>query len=455
MTATLVGAAIALGLVLVVLGLALRALNRFVSGGRLGGGRMSLDVVARVGLGPRQGLAVVRVGERGVLVSMGDGGIRPVLELSEAEIAALVPEEDAAAGWPRGGRRSGDEGSTHPFLRRLRAMTGLTALALLPLLAGAADAAALTGSGASEGAGDDAAGALVATSLTALPATAAPSVTVVPSADPAAPDFAGTAAIVQVPGTSGSGASASGAPAEASAAATGAAIDSVTSQLFPRMSLQVGDDDDGLRLSGTVGTVVVIGLLTLLPTLLLLMTSFTRIVVVLHFLRQALGTQNAPPAHLLAALALLLTGFVMAPTLREVNATALKPWTEGLITEGEMLAAASDPIREFMLRQTSEEDLVTFLDLSGSDDVVTTPEEVPMVALVSAFAIGELRTAFQIGFVVFLPFIVIDLVVAAVLTSMGMFMLPPTMVALPLKLMLFVLVDGWSLVVQSLVSSFH
>jgi flagellar biosynthetic protein FliP len=196
------------------------------------------------------------------------------------------------------------------------------------------------------------------------------------------------------------------------------------------------------------------GLLTLLPTMLLLMTSFTRILVVLHFLRQALGTQNAPPGHLLAALALLLTSFVMAPTLREINEVALQPWVDGQMEEGEMLKAAVQPLRAFMLRQTPEKDLGTFLELSDSPQLESA-EEVPLTVLVSAFATSELRTAFQIGFAIFLPFIVIDLVVASVLTSMGMFMLPPAMIALPCKLLLFVLVDGWTLVIQSLASSFH
>src|SRR5690606_1904310 len=133
--------------------------------------------------------------------------------------------------------------------------------------------------------------------------------------------------------------------------------------LLPPVSLQVGGGDEGLRLHGTVGTVVVIGLLTLLPTLLLMTTSFTRILAVLHFLRQAIGTQTAPPGHLLAALALLLTGFVMGPTFREMNEVALRPWVEGQINEGEMLEAATPPLREFMLRQISEAELGAFLDM--------------------------------------------------------------------------------------------
>lgn len=223
---------------------------------------------------------------------------------------------------------------------------------------------------------------------------------------------------------------------------------------LPRIDLQIGKDDSGLRLSGTVGAVVVIGLLTLLPTLLLLMTSFTRILIVLHLVRQALGTQTTPPAHLVSALALLLTGFVMAPTLAEVNRTALAPWLDGAITEGEMLKAAVVPFREFMLEHTREEDLATFLELSDAPPPAS-PDEIPLMTLASAFVTSELRAAFQMGFVLFLPFVVIDIVVASVLMSLGMFMLPPVMISLPCKLLLFVLVDGWTLVVQSLAASFR
>jgi flagellar biosynthesis protein FliP len=175
---------------------------------------------------------------------------------------------------------------------------------------------------------------------------------------------------------------------------------------------------------------------------------------VLHFLRQALGTQSAPPAHLMAALALLLTGFVMAPTFSEVNRTALQPWMEGAMEQGEMLQVGAQPFREFMLEQTRERDLATFLEMRD-EPLPGTVEEIPLVVIVSAFVTSELRTAFQIGFALFLPFIIIDVVVASVLMSMGMFMLPPAMISLPFKLLLFVLVDGWSLIVQGLVSSFR
>ena len=221
------------------------------------------------------------------------------------------------------------------------------------------------------------------------------------------------------------------------------------------MDLRVGADNapGGMRLSGTVGIVVMMGLLTLLPTLLLMMTSFTRILIVLHFLRQALGTQNAPPAQLVAAIALLLTGFVMAPTLTSLNRDALQPWMSGAIDQGEMLQRGAVPFRAFMLRQTRDHDLQVFVDLAKGPRPATAAD-VPLVTLMSAFVTSELRTAFQIGFALFLPFIVIDVVVASVLMSMGMMMVPPAMISLPFKLLLFVLVDGWTLIVQSLVASF-
>jgi flagellar biosynthesis protein FliP len=244
------------------------------------------------------------------------------------------------------------------------------------------------------------------------------------------------------------------APATAPVAAP-ASMDTMLTKLAPQMDLRVGGKDDGgLRLSGTVGIIVMMGLLTLLPTLVLLMTGFTRILIVLNFLRQALGTQNAPPAQLVAALSLILTGFVMAPTLNKVNETALQPWMNGKMEQGEMMKTAVIPFREFMLKHTRDHDLQVFIDMS-SGVAPRNEDEIPLVTLVSAFATSELRVAFQIGFALFLPFIIIDIVVASVLMSMGMFMLPPAMISLPFKLLLFVLVDGWTLVVQSLVTSFR
>lgn len=241
----------------------------------------------------------------------------------------------------------------------------------------------------------------------------------------------------------------------AAANVTSGQVDSMISRLVPQMDVRIGDSNTGgLRLSGTVGVVVMMGLLTLLPTLLLLMTGFTRILIVLHFLKQALGTQTTPPAHLIAALSLLITGFVMAPTLSQMHDQALKPWLEGEIEQVEMMEAAVVPLKAFMLKQTREHDLNVFMDMH--DEVSSAASsDIPLVTLVSAFVTSELRTAFQIGFAIFLPFIIIDIVVSSVLMSMGMFMLPPAMISLPFKLLLFVLVDGWTLIVQSLITSFH
>ena len=233
------------------------------------------------------------------------------------------------------------------------------------------------------------------------------------------------------------------------------AADDAIMRMMPQMDVKLGGDGDngGLRLNGTVGIVIMMGLLTLLPTLLLMMTGFTRILIVLQFLKQAMGTQSAPPGQLLAAMALLLTGFVMGPTLSEMNRTALTPWLDGKMTQVEMMKEGVKPMREFMLKQTRESDVKTFVELSRMPRPATV-DEVPLHVLMSAFVASELRTAFQIGFAIYLPFIIIDAVVASVLMSMGMFMLPPAMISLPFKLLLFVLVDGWSLTITSLVQSF-
>lgn len=223
---------------------------------------------------------------------------------------------------------------------------------------------------------------------------------------------------------------------------------------FPSVEVSLGaGDEQALRLSGPVGTVVFVGFLTLLPALLLLMTSFTRILVVLHLLKQAIGTQTAPPAQLLAAMALLLTGFVMAPTLQEANATAVRPWMDGQIDEVQMLDSASVPFRAFMLSNVRDSDVRTFVQMQ-TGPAPESVDDIPLTVLASAFVTSELRSAFQMGFALFLPFVIIDIVVASVLMSMGMFMLPPVMVSLPFKLLLFVMVDGWGLVIGSLVRSF-
>lgn len=206
-------------------------------------------------------------------------------------------------------------------------------------------------------------------------------------------------------------------------------------------------------LSFSLQILLLMGLLTILPAIVLMMTSFTRILIVLSILRQALGLQQSPPNQVLIGLALFLSFFVMAPTLDDVNRIAIGPYAAGEIALEDALAAASEPFREFMLRQTREANLAMFADMAGLGGFAAA-EDIPFSILLPAFVTSELQTAFQIGFMLFLPFLVIDLVVASVLMSLGMMMLSPTIVSLPFKLLLFVLVDGWALLMGSLALSF-
>jgi len=212
---------------------------------------------------------------------------------------------------------------------------------------------------------------------------------------------------------------------------------------------EAGDKD----LSTGLQILVLITVLSLVPAILLMVTSFARIVIVLSFLRQAMATNQMPPNQILLALSLFLTLFVMGPTLQQINETAVQPYIRGEVKSTDAMTVASEPVREFMLAQTREKDLALFVQLSGAVRP-NTPADVPLTVLVPAFMISELKTAFQIGFTLYLPFLVIDLVVASVLMSMGMMMLPPATISLPFKILLFVLVDGWNLITQSLVSSF-
>jgi flagellar biosynthetic protein FliP len=195
-------------------------------------------------------------------------------------------------------------------------------------------------------------------------------------------------------------------------------------------------------------------LLSLAPAILVTLTGFVRIVIVLSFLRQAVGTQVLPPNQVIVSLALFLTGFVMMPVFETIRSDAWAPYQAEQIDATEFVRRAYQPLREFMVRQTREKDIALFVDASGAQRP-TTPADVPPQALVPAFVISELKTAFEMGFLVYVPFLVLDMVVASVLTSMGMLMLPPVLVSLPLKLMLFVLVDGWNVLVGSLVQSFR
>jgi flagellar biosynthetic protein FliP len=209
----------------------------------------------------------------------------------------------------------------------------------------------------------------------------------------------------------------------------------------------------GQSYSLNVQTLLALTALTFLPAVMLMMTGFTRIIIVLSLLRQALGTPTAPPNQVLIGLALFLTMFVMAPILDRIHDEAWVPYSQDKIQLEEALNKGAQPLRGFMLHQTRDTDLALFLKLSGRSKV-NGPEEVPFTVLVPAYVTSELKTAFQIGFLVFIPFLIIDMVVASVLMSMGMMMVSPALIALPFKLMLFVLVDGWNLLLGSLAQSF-
>ena len=218
-------------------------------------------------------------------------------------------------------------------------------------------------------------------------------------------------------------------------------------------SVTIGLPDVGGEPSQSVLIIIGLTLLSVAPALVIMVTSFTRIVIVLSLTRQALGLQGVPPNQVLAGLALFLSLFVMGPTLSQVNEDALQPLLDGEISEGEAWDEAVGPIRAFMLDQVREDELELFVAAS-SDERPGTPDDVSLTTLIPAFVLSELKTAFIIGFIVFIPFLVIDIVVSSSLMSMGMMMLPPSLVSLPFKLLLFVMVDGWGLVVRSLLTSF-
>lgn len=212
-------------------------------------------------------------------------------------------------------------------------------------------------------------------------------------------------------------------------------------------------DEEG-NLSGALRILITLTFVALIPTILLMMTSFTRILIILHFLRTAIGTQTAPPNRVLIGLALFLTMFIMNPTITQINENALKPFEAGEIDQKEFLQEAVNPLRDFMYGQTQTKDVRLFLDIDGTGDVESL-EDIPTRVLVPAFMISELRTAFIIGFLLYIPFIIIDMVVASTLMAMGMMMLPPTTISTPFKILLFVLADGWSLVIGNVVKTFY
>lgn len=222
---------------------------------------------------------------------------------------------------------------------------------------------------------------------------------------------------------------------------------------LPTLQLGLKTTQQPTEVVSVLQVLFLLTILTLAPAILIMMTSFSRIIVILSFLRQALGTTNMPPNQLLVGLALFLTFVIMGPTFRDVNANAIQPYLAGKITQSEGLDAAQKPIRAFMLKHTRPKDIELFVKISG-DSQTKSVAEVPFLTLVPAFMISELKTAFQMGFILYLPFLVLDMVVASVLMAMGMMMLPPVIVSLPFKLLLFVLVDGWQLVIGSIVKSY-
>ena len=226
-----------------------------------------------------------------------------------------------------------------------------------------------------------------------------------------------------------------------------------SAQTLPKISVGLEPAENAKDLSVALQIVLLLTVLTLAPSILVMMTSFIRIAVVLSFLRQAIGTNQMPPNQLIIALALILTFFIMAPVANKAYDAGLKPYLDGEINQQEAFEEGMQPIRAFMLKQVREKDLALFVKLSGMERPKN-KDDVPTRLLIPGFVLSELRTAFQIAFVVFIPFLIIDMVVASVLMSMGMLMLPPIMVALPFKILLFVLVDGWRLVVKTLVTSF-
>lgn len=222
---------------------------------------------------------------------------------------------------------------------------------------------------------------------------------------------------------------------------------------LPNIQLGFKSTQNPTEVVNTIKIIMILTVLTLAPAILIMMTSFTRLIVVFSFLRQAIGTQQMPPNQLLVGLSLFLTLFIMAPALNDINDKALKPYLDGKVSQAAAFDNAMNPLRRFMFNQTRDADLALFVKLSHIEQPKVRAD-VPSLVLIPAFVVSELKTAFQIGFIIYLPFLIIDLVVASVLMAMGMMMLPPVVVSLPFKIMLFVLVDGWALIVGSLVKSF-
>ena len=224
--------------------------------------------------------------------------------------------------------------------------------------------------------------------------------------------------------------------------------------IIPNVNVEVGTAENPAQVASTLQVIAVLTIATLAPGILMMTTSFVRIVVIIGFLRNAMSTQNVPPNQVVIALAMFLTFYIMAPYWSQANDNGLQPYLAGQISQEEALTNVLEPMREFMFRQTREADLALFVNLADAPRPES-QEEVSTFVLIPAFIISELKTAFQIGFMIYVPFIVIDMIVATTLMSMGMMMLPPVMISLPFKILLFVMIDGWHLLVRSIIVSFR
>lgn len=222
-----------------------------------------------------------------------------------------------------------------------------------------------------------------------------------------------------------------------------------TSIEIPDINITINSEEGGVRLADSIQILVILTILSLLPSILIMMTTFTRFIIVLGFIRRALSLQTTPPNQTLIGLSIFMTFFVMAPVFSDIYDNAYKPLSEGVITAEVAYAKAEEPLKDFMLRQVRSKDLALFLNLAGEPDVAT-PSDVPVRALIPAFILSELKLAFEIGFLIFLPFIVIDMIVASTLMALGMMMLPPVMISLPIKVLLFIMLDGWNVIIEKL-----
>lgn len=221
-------------------------------------------------------------------------------------------------------------------------------------------------------------------------------------------------------------------------------------------NLSISTNQGSTNLSGALKILLVLTAISLAPSILIMVTSFTRILITLHFTRSALGTQTTPPNQILIGLSLFLTVFIMAPVFTKINTEALQPYSNGTITQEEAIEKGTEPLRTFMLKQTRRKDIKTFIEIAGiEDEKLESADSIPITVIIPSFIISELRKAFIIGFLIYLPFIIIDMVVASTLMSMGMMMLPPTTISMPFKILLFILADGWNLIIGEVVRSFY